>query len=77
MVLATRGLGRPVGVGLGLGDGVGSGVAPVLAGVLRGADERGGLGVGVVGTGPPLHPAKPPKATPAALSRTVRRVSTS
>jgi hypothetical protein len=78
IVLSMRGRGRPVGLGLGVGVRVGSGVALVLTGVLGGADEGCGLGVGVgvVGTGPPLHPAKPPNATPAAPSRTVRRVST-
>ena len=76
MVSATRGTGRPVGAGLDVGGRVGSGDAEALAGVLGGADERGSLGVGVVGAGPPLHPANPPRAAPAAVSRTVRRVGT-
>jgi hypothetical protein len=75
MVSATRGVGRPVGVGLGVLVGVGSGVAVVLAGVLGGTGEDDGLWVGTVGTGS-LQPASPPRATPAAPNRTVRRVST-
>jgi hypothetical protein len=76
MVLSMRGLGRPVGVGLGVLVGVGSGVAEVLAGVLGGGEEGGELEVGAVGAGSPPQAVNPPKAAPAAVSRTVRRVST-